>query len=74
MTTPVGPPDFPLSRDWWLSGSAWHTKSAQDVWDVLGVGEQPKSMRDAKVESYYKEHADRLEFVPDNLRPALGLS
>jgi hypothetical protein len=73
MTTPVGPPDFPLSRDWWLSGSAWHTKSAQDVWAVLGVEKQDAAKRDAAVQAYYEKHADRLEFVPDNLKSALGL-
>jgi hypothetical protein len=74
MTTPVGPPDFPLSRDWWLSGSAWHTKSAQDVWAVLGVEDAPATVRQATVADYYKEHADRVQFVPDNLKGALGLS
>jgi hypothetical protein len=74
MTTPVGPPDFPLSRDWWLSGSAWHVKSAQDVWAVLGVEDAEKDARDEAVKAYYDEHADRLQFVPDNLRAALGLS
>lgn len=74
MTTPIGPPDFPLSKDWWLSGSYWRTKSAQDVWAVLKVEAAPADERKAAVKAYYDEHPDRLAFVPDNLMKALGLA
>jgi hypothetical protein len=74
VTTPVGPKDFPLSRDWWLSGSAWHAKTAEDVWKVLGVMDRPPRQRSQAVRLYYQEHQDRLEFVPEELRGPLGLS
>lgn len=50
MTTPVGPKDFPLSRDWWLSGSAWHTKTADDVWKVLRVERESGERRNEPCE------------------------
>lgn len=73
MTSPLGPKDFPLSRDWWLSGSAWPTKTADDVWKVLRVKERPVRQRQQAVRLYYAKHEDRLRFVPDELRNELGL-
>jgi hypothetical protein len=63
-----------LSRDWWLSGSAWHVKTADDVWAVLGVKDALEAERAAAVKEYYKKHPDRLAFVPENLRRSLGLA
>ena len=73
MTTPVGPKGFPLSRAWWLSGSAWHVKTAQDVWAVLEVGEADRATRASAVRRYYDHHPVRLVFVPDELLSELGL-
>lgn len=73
MTTPVGPKDFPLSRDWWLSGSAWHKKTADDVFAVLGVEGLKADEKRAAANAYYAEHPDRRRFVPNELRQSLGL-
>lgn len=73
MTSPIGPPDFPLSRDWWLSGSAWHEKTADDVWAVLHVKGEPHGVREAVVRTYFARHPDRLRYVPPEIARHLGL-
>ena len=70
MTTPIGPKGFALSRDWWLSGSAWHRKTPEDVWTVLGVETESPERRASAVRSYYLDHQDRLKYVPVPLRGA----